>query len=92
MDTRILEDEVNTALQCIEKGENFILEGGAGSGKTYSLISLIETLDKLNIDLYKEKTVELQKMLKKVYKNEISKEKALEIFSVNLSSMINNSK
>lgn len=28
MDTRILEDEVNTALQCIEKGENFILEGG----------------------------------------------------------------
>lgn len=44
MDTRVLEDEVNTALQCIEKGENFILEGGAGSGKTYSLISLIETL------------------------------------------------
>ena len=44
MDTRILEDEVKTALQCIEKGENFILEGGAGSGKTYSLISLIETL------------------------------------------------
>ena len=44
MDTRILEDEVNTALQYIEKGENFILEGGAGSGKTYSLISLIETL------------------------------------------------
>ena len=29
-------------------------------------ISLIETLDKLNIDLYKEKTVELQKMLKLV--------------------------
>ena len=27
-----------------------------------------------------------------MYKNEISKEKALEIFSVNLSSMINNSK
>ena len=44
MDTRILEDEVKIALQCIEKGENFILEGGAGSGKTYSLISLIETL------------------------------------------------
>ncbi|ALF18679.1 ATP-dependent helicase [Fusobacterium animalis] len=44
MDTRILEDGVKGALQCIEKGENFILEGGAGSGKTYSLISLIETL------------------------------------------------
>ena len=44
MDTRTLEDEVKIALQCIEKGENFILEGGAGSGKTYSLISLIEIL------------------------------------------------
>jgi uvrD/REP helicase len=44
MDTRTLEDEVKIALQCIEKGKNFILEGGAGSGKTYSLISLIETL------------------------------------------------
>ena len=39
-------------------------------------ISLIDNLNKLNIDLYKEKTVELQKILKKVYKNEISKEKA----------------
>lgn len=44
MDTRILENEVKVALKCIEKGVNFILEGGAGSGKTYSLISLIETL------------------------------------------------
>ncbi len=44
MDTRILENEVKVALKCIEKGINFILEGGAGSGKTYSLISLIETL------------------------------------------------
>ena len=44
MDTRILENEVKIALKCIEKGVNFILEGGAGSGKTYSLISLIETL------------------------------------------------
>jgi uvrD/REP helicase len=44
MDTRTLEDEVKVALKCIEKGVNFILEGGAGSGKTYSLISLIETL------------------------------------------------
>lgn len=44
MDTRILKNEVKVALKCIEKGVNFILEGGAGSGKTYSLISLIETL------------------------------------------------
>jgi DNA helicase len=44
MDTVTLEKEVLEALQCIKNGENFILEGGAGSGKTYSLISLINTL------------------------------------------------
>ncbi len=55
-------------------------------------INLINTLNKLTIDLYKEKTVELQKILKQVYKNELSKEKALEFFSVDLSNMINNAK
>lgn len=44
MDTLTLEKEVLEALQCIKNGENFILEGGAGSGKTYSLISLINVL------------------------------------------------
>ena len=44
MDTVTLEKEVLEALQCIKNGENFILEGGAGSGKTYSLISLINAL------------------------------------------------
>lgn len=44
MDTLTLEKEVLEAIQCIENGENFILEGGAGSGKTYSLISLINAL------------------------------------------------
>ena len=44
MDTGTLEKEVLEALKCIKNGENFILEGGAGSGKTYSLISLINTL------------------------------------------------
>lgn len=39
-----LEIEVKEALQYIETGENFILEGGAGSGKTYSLISIINEL------------------------------------------------
>lgn len=39
-----LEKEVSNALECIKNGENFILEGGAGSGKTYSLISLINAL------------------------------------------------
>lgn len=44
MDTLTLEKEVLEALQCIKNGENFILEGGAGSGKTYSLNSLINAL------------------------------------------------
>ena len=39
-----LEIEVKEALQYIENGENFILEGGAGSGKTHSLISIIKEL------------------------------------------------
>lgn len=55
-------------------------------------VDLMDILNKLNIDLFKNKTVELSKTLKKVYKNEISKEKALEIFSIDLSSMINNAK
>lgn len=55
-------------------------------------INLINTLNKLDINLYKEKTVELQKILKQVYKNEISKEEALEFFSMDLSRMINNAK
>lgn len=44
MATENLEKEVLKALQCIKNDENFILEGGAGSGKTYSLISLINAL------------------------------------------------
>ena len=44
MDTVPMEREVLEALKCIKNGENFILEGGAGSGKTYSLISLMNAL------------------------------------------------
>lgn len=44
MVTQTLEQETLEALKCIKAGENFILEGGAGSGKTYSLISLINAL------------------------------------------------
>ncbi|HEY0222726.1 MAG TPA: UvrD-helicase domain-containing protein [Lactovum miscens] len=39
-----LEPEVLKALECIENKQNFILTGGAGSGKTYSLISLINEI------------------------------------------------
>lgn len=55
-------------------------------------IDLINTLNKLNIDLFKNKTVELSQILKKVYRNEISKDNALELFSVDLSNTINNAK
>lgn len=41
---RELEQEVIEVLGCIQGGQNFILEGGAGSGKTYSLISLLNEL------------------------------------------------
>ena len=44
MAERTIEPEVQLALQCIQTNQNFILTGGAGSGKTYSLISLIEEI------------------------------------------------
>ncbi|WP_159314608.1 UvrD-helicase domain-containing protein [Mammaliicoccus sciuri] len=37
-----IENEVIKALNCIQQNKNFVLSGGAGSGKTYSLISLIQ--------------------------------------------------
>ena len=40
MAEKIMEPEVKKALECIEHKQNFILTGGAGSGKTYSLVSL----------------------------------------------------
>ncbi|AOO73304.1 UvrD-helicase domain-containing protein [Ligilactobacillus salivarius] len=40
MDTKI-EPEVQDAIECIESNKNFIMEGGAGSGKTRSLSEVI---------------------------------------------------
>ncbi|MFC3563260.1 UvrD-helicase domain-containing protein [Pedobacter jamesrossensis] len=36
-----LESEVQEIFQSIDEGRNFLLSGGAGSGKTYSLVSVI---------------------------------------------------
>lgn len=36
-----LEPEVQEIFQCIDNGRNFLLSGGAGSGKTYSLVNVI---------------------------------------------------
>ena len=41
---RTVEPEVEKVFEVIKQGQNFILEGGAGSGKTYSLISIIEKI------------------------------------------------
>ena len=52
------------------------------SKQTFSItqkgIYFIETLDKLKIDLYKEKTVETSTLQKQVYKNELSIEECIE--------------
>ncbi|MDX8399860.1 MAG: UvrD-helicase domain-containing protein [Gallionellaceae bacterium] len=41
-ETRLmLEPEVQKIFELIDKGKNFLLSGGAGSGKTYSLVQLI---------------------------------------------------
>ncbi|MCE0959748.1 ATP-dependent helicase [Pseudomonas putida] len=37
-----LEPEVQEIFRIIDKGENFLLSGGAGSGKTYSLVQVIK--------------------------------------------------
>ena len=42
-----IEDEVKEILQCIENKKNFILTGGAGSGKTHSLVLLIQEIGRL---------------------------------------------
>ena len=41
-----LEDEVIEIFKYIDAGENFLLSGGAGSGKTYSLVSVINEIEK----------------------------------------------
>ncbi len=37
-----LEPEVQEIFKCIDNGQNFLLSGGAGSGKTYSLVQVIK--------------------------------------------------
>ncbi|MFZ6665649.1 UvrD-helicase domain-containing protein [Peijinzhouia sedimentorum] len=39
-----LEPEVQQIFQSIDQGRNFLLSGGAGSGKTYSLVSVIRQI------------------------------------------------
>ncbi|MCI0936772.1 DNA topoisomerase [Clostridioides difficile] len=53
---------------------------------------LIKSLDELNINMDKNKTVELSKILKQVYRKEIESDKAIELYSNDLVNTINNSK
>lgn len=55
-------------------------------------VKLIELLDKLDIDLYKEKTVEFSKMLKKVNKGDLTVSNAVNLVSEEINRIINNSK
>ena len=43
---KTIEPEVEMVFEAIKEDKNFILEGGAGSGKTFSLISIIEKISK----------------------------------------------
>lgn len=43
-----LEPEVIKIFEHIDRGENFLLSGGAGSGKTYSLVQVIKEIIKKN--------------------------------------------
>lgn len=45
---RTIEPEVEKVFEAMEQGKNFVLEGGAGSGKTYSLISIIKKISSDN--------------------------------------------
>lgn len=54
-------------------------------------VKLIETLDKLNINLYKEKTVEFSKNLKKVYRNQMNIESCIDQVAKELYEIIKNS-
>ena len=44
VEERLIEnkDEFQQIMELIERGENFLLSGGAGSGKTYSLVQVIK--------------------------------------------------
>lgn len=44
MASKVTEDEVSEIFKLIDDKKNFVLNGGAGSGKTYSLVSIINEI------------------------------------------------
>lgn len=68
--TGIIENAIVSKYISFSKNTYFIQPGGE---------YLIETLDKLGIDMNKEKTAELGRVLKKVYRSELSVDEAVDI-------------
>jgi len=97
------EEEYKAMLKGIEIGTEATRTGIIENAKKYEYISqkkssfsveplgikVIETLDKLNIDLYKTKTVEFSKLLKQVYKGNNSIQDTIDSVSKELKNIIN---
>lgn len=83
-----------TIKKCQENG--YIVETKKGKSIKYSItalgITFIETLDKLGINLYAEKTVELSKILKNVQKNNATIKEAEKMATDELEEIIENTK
>ena len=100
------EEDYKAILEGLEIGTEATRTGIIENAKKYKYISenksvlsieplgrkLIETLDKLNVNLSKEKTVEFSRILKKVYKNELNIDRAVDLISNELKSILEDSK
>lgn len=96
------EDEYKAILKGIEIGTEATRTGIIENAKKYEYISqkksnfsleplgqkVVETLDKLNIDLYKTKTVEFSKLLKKVYKGNSTIQETIDLVTEELEKII----
>lgn len=85
---------VATRGEIIEKAKklNYIIEKNNTFYINEKGTNLIKSLNELNIDMFKDKTVELSKILKKVYKQELSKEDAINIYSKDIKSIVESAK
>ncbi len=102
-DTDTEEDEYRAMLKGIEIGTEATRTGIIENAKKYEYISqkkssfsveplgitVIETLNKLNVDLYKTKTVEFSKLLKQVYKGNSSIQDTIDLVDKELNKIIN---
>jgi len=96
------EDEYKAILKGIEIGTEATRTGIIENAKKYEYISqkkssfsleplgrkVVDTLDKLNVDLYKTKTVEFSKLLKKVYKGNNTIQDTIDLVTKELQSII----